>query len=514
MRRFAWYILCVVIAVLSSRIIWGGRWNVACQSRDSRRSIGRIPLVSLVVVLAGCMTMSPQSSTTAWRTIDSPAPLGAAEDYAARRPVPPATSRKKTPRPTADGALTLPKTGESADDEVDLDGPPEIVRAVPDLKKDTSPKIGSGPSLESIPKIEPDEVTVGRPLELTVTAPARKAPGGTVTYRVTLRNTGDRPLEGLAVHCQFDDALVFSGSDRREVVRRIERLPAGESKEMALSLTSDKTGSHCCWFMVTRDDAGTDVEMVSRQVCVEFVTRHVEIDVVGPTQRTEGSRAEFNISLANNSLKTINDTQVVVAYDKALLPREASAEAEKKSGTLVWNLGVLHPLEKVQLQVEFECQMQAHRACVFVDVKGTNLNGEREEACLEIVPVPGTLDLRVSDRDDPLETGRTGVYEATVQNIGLQPARGVALEATIPENVRFVSAAVRVGDKLLSLKYAADGNKVVFDAVDQLAPNARLTYTFEVEALRPGLAEFRASLTSALGSTAVTATEPTSILVP
>jgi hypothetical protein len=224
---------------------------------------------------------------------------------------------------------------------------------------------------------------------------------------------------------QFDDALVFSGSDRREVVQGIERLPAGESKDMALSLTSDKTGSHCCWFMVTREEAGSDVEMVSRQVCVEFVTRHVEIDVVGPTQRTEGSRAEFNITLANNSLKNINDTQVVVAYDKALMPREASAEAEKKSGTLVWNLGVLRPMEKVQLQVEFECQRQAHRACVFVDVKGANLNGEREEACLEIVPVPGTLDLRVGDRDDPLETGRNGVYEATVQNIGLQPARGI-----------------------------------------------------------------------------------------
>jgi uncharacterized repeat protein (TIGR01451 family) len=494
--------------------LFGGRFNVACPSRDSRRSIRRFPLVSLLVLLAGCMTMSPQSSRTAWRTIDSPAPLGAAEDYNVRRPVPPAAAGKKTPRPTSERPLTLPRTGESAVEEVDLDPPPEIVRGIPDLQKDAVPKVGSGPTLESIPKIEPDEVTVGRPLELTVTAPSRKAPGATVTYRVTLRNTGDRPLEGLVVHCQFDDALVFSGSDRREVVRRIERLPPGESKEIALSLASDKTGSHCCWFMVTREDAGRDVEMISRQVCVEFVTRHVEIDVVGPTQRTEGSRAEFNITLSNNSLKTINDAQVVVAYDKALLPREASAEAEKKSGTLVWNLGVLHPMEKVQLQVEFECQMQAHRACVFVDVKGTNLNGEREEACLEIVPVPGTLDLRVSDRDDPLETGRTGVYVATVQNIGLQPARGVALEATISENVKFVSAAVRVGDKLLPLKYAADGNKVVFDPVEKLEPNARLAYTFEVEALRAGPADFRASLTSTLGRTPVTASEPTSIVAP
>ena len=106
------------------------------------------------------------------------------------------------------------------------------------------------------------------------------------------------------------------------------------------------------------------------------------------------------------------------------------------------------------------------------------------------------------------------MYEVTVQNIGLQPTRGVKLEATIPENVRFVSAAVRVAEKLLSVKYAAEGTKVVFEPVDQLEPNTRLVYTFEVEALRPGPAEFRASLTSALGSTAVTATEPTTIVQP
>ncbi|MGE5191738.1 MAG: hypothetical protein ACM3U2_04505, partial [Deltaproteobacteria bacterium] len=386
------------------------------------------------------------------------------------------------------------------------------VRPSPDLSKEFFPRPGHGPAVESIPRIEPKDVTAARPLELTVTAPTRRAPGGTATYRVTLRNAGDRPQEGLVVHCRFDDALIFSGSDRREVVQRIDRLPAGESKELALSLTSDQIGSHCCRFVVTRDDGGNEVELASRQVCVEFVTRHVEIEIVGPAKRTEGSRAEFNITLNSNSVRKINDAQIVVSFDKALVPREASAEAEKKSGGLIWRLGALQPLEKVQLQVEFECRAQAHRACVFVDVKGANLSGEHEEACLEIVPVPGTLDLRVSDRDDPLETGKTGAYDVSVQNIGLQPARRVAVEAALPENVKFQSATVRSGDTTLNLKFAVDGRRVIFDPVEQLQPNARLVYTFEVEALRAGLAEFRASLTSSLGRTAVIVSEPTSIV--
>jgi len=477
-------------------------------------SNGRLKAVWLAILFAGCTNLSSQPRMTGWRSIDSPGLLGTADDYQARRIAPGVVPRKDPVRPRADGSRPLPKTGASIESEPDPDEPPAIVRDEVEVLKAPLDKRESPPSLDSIPRIEPDDVTVGGPLELTVTAPGRKAPGGMATYQLTLRNTSDRPLESLVVRCQFDEALVFPASDRREVVRRIERLAAGESKEMALSLTSEKAGSHCCWFVVSRTEDGSDVEMASRQVCVEFVTRHVEIDMVGPLQRTEGSRAEFNVTLFNNSLKTINDAQALVSFDKALVPREASAEAERKAGTLAWRLGSLHPMERIQLQVEFECRTQAHRACIAVDVKGSNLAAEHEEACLEIIPVPGTLDLRVSDADDPLETGKTGSYEATVQNVGLQTARRIVLAAALPDNVRFQSATVRSGDSVLPVKCEQHGNKLLFDAVEQLEPNARLIYVIEFEALRAGPAEFRASLTSALGGAAVTAAEPTVIVEP
>jgi uncharacterized repeat protein (TIGR01451 family) len=491
-----------------------GHSDVTRKSPDTRCSIGRLPLASLVILLAGCTTFTPPTQMNAWRVPDSPAPLGAADEYRVRRPIPPATVKSDSPTPTAEGALPLPRTGESPEEDIDLDPPPEVVRSSPDLPNGSFPKIGASPTIESIPRIEPEDVTATRPLELTVDAPVRKAPGGTVTYRATLRNTGDRALEALVVHCRFDEALVFAGSDRREVVQRIDRMPAGESRELALSLTSDQIGAHCCQFVVTRKEGDSEIELAFRQVCVEFALRRVEIDIVGPSRRTEGSRAEFNITLSNKSLKNINDAQVAVSFDKALVPREVSAEAERKSGTLVWRLGAIKPLEKVELQVEFECRTQAHRACVFVDVKGANLTGEHEEASVEIVPVPGTLDLRVSDRDDPLEIGKTGVYEVSVQNIGLQAARRVVIKAVLPENVSFQSASVRTGDTKLDLKFAVEERKVVFEPVEQLEPNVRLTYSIEVEALRAGPAEFRASLTNSLGNTPVTASEPTTIVEP
>ncbi len=484
---------------------------MVCLPRDYRGSMHYLPWLGLAVVLAGCTNMSMQPRTTASNLFDSPAPLGAPDDYTARRPVTPSPKTpKRSPKPRKGESLPLPIEEDADTSQSDLDEPPASVRLdiAPKLDKRQSPKIESGPT------IEPDEVTVAEPLELTVAAPARRQLGGVVTYRVTLRNISEHPLERLVVRCQFDRPLVFLGSDQRELLRRVERLSPGESKTLAISLTCDKTGSQCSRFTVSRLERGADLEVASREVCVDFVARHVEIEMLGPAQRTEGSRAEFNITLSNRSQNTIENVQAVISYDKALILKEASAEAEQKNGSLAWRLGALRPGDIIQLQVEFECRIQMHRACVTVDVKGANLPDEHEEGCVEIVPVPGTLDLRISDRDDPLEPGRAGTYDVTVQNIGLQGARGIVLEALVPENVRLRSATVRLDQQPLSLKYAAEANKLIFDRVELLEPNGRLTYSFEVEALRPGPAEFRASLTSTLSSTAVTVIEPTMIAEP
>src|SRR5207237_10054490 len=113
----------------------------------------------------------------------------------------------------------------------------------------------------------------------------------------------------------------------------VASLPPRESSELALSLTGTTAGLHCCRVVVTRRDAEKEIELASRKVCVDFVTRRVEIDVVAPTQRTEGSRAEFNIALSNRSLKTIHDVHAIVSFDKALFPKEASAEAAQSAGS-------------------------------------------------------------------------------------------------------------------------------------------------------------------------------------
>ena len=130
------------------------------------------------------------------------------------------------------------------------------------------------------------------------------------------------------------------------------------------------------------------------------------------------------------------------------------------------------------------------------------------------MPVPGTLDLQIRDREDPLEAGQTGMFDVTVQNIGLQSARRVVIEAATSENLKVRTAKVRIGGHDVALNFTTAGTKLVFEPVEVLEPSMRLVYTFEVEAVRPGPAEFRASLSSSLSGTQVTTMEPITIVEP
>jgi uncharacterized repeat protein (TIGR01451 family) len=453
----------------------------------SKCSTGRWHGAWMLVLFAGCMSLStPQYS--AWQMPASPGPLGAQTGRETLRPQSGGAGTRvesRAPSSGRDSGLSSPSGGEVR--------PPAT-------------------ALPILPKIIPEDVTVPARLELNVAAPSRRSIGGNATYRVTVKNAGAQMIEKVSLRCVFDDALIFVGSDRNEVERRIGELAAGESKEVALSLTSNDFGSHCCRFRASTDD-GT-VTSDEKQVCVEFVPRVLDVSLIGPTQRTEGSRAELTLSLVNRSIRALRGLRVHMTYDAALAAREATEGVEHEAGSLTWKIDELLPMEGVHFQVEFDCRTTAHRACVFAEVTGRDLADETAEACLEIVRVPGTLDLRISDTQDPLEIGSAGEYRITVRNIGLQPAEKVQLELFPPEGIKILSASVKEGENPLPLRLQSEGRKWTFDAVGQLGPNVELVYLVRVEGTRAGLAEMRASLTSSLTQIAVGTAEPTLVVEP
>jgi hypothetical protein len=351
----------------------------------------------------------------------------------------------------------------------------------------------------------------GEALSIDVAAPESRHVGSPAALRVSIQNRGEQAMEELAVRCQFDEALRFPGAMTHDVTALVGRLEAHETRELALTLVAEESGSHCCRFVLTGSQAGQTLRRELQPVCIEYVDDALEFDVVGPLRRTVGSRAELTLRVTNHGEAPLAEARLSLTYDKALVLREATQGGTPAQHAMSWNLGPVASRESLQVQVEFDCKMAARRACIAADVAAEGSPSRHAEACIEITEVSGGLDLRISDLEDPVAEGSRFNYAITVQNLALLPARDVGLEVRLPEALRFVSSSALLEGRAVELPCEVQDQKLVFPPLERLAPDARLVLDLRVEALKSGVVEVTATARSAQRKTPATASEPTII---
>jgi hypothetical protein len=324
---------------------------------------------------------------------------------------------------------------------------------------------------------------------------------------LTVTNRGQEPAGEVVIACEFDEPLVFPGSADKRVTQQLGSLGPGESRQVALTLTSRLPGAHCGRFTVT----AAGVEAVWKSVCVEYVPRQLQLTVVGPTRRTVGSRAEFNIKLVNVTAQELKGVTATATFDRVLVPREITTGGELSDNRVRWNVGTLQPGEGVQLQIEFETQSPSAQACVQFETAGQTLPEEQLERCLQIFAAKGPLDVQVADTHDPLKVGTETEYVITVRNGGLRPADDVAVTAQMPNLLRITSAEVRLNGQPLKVDFQIDGQELRFRPANSLAANSELQYHIRAKGLQPGDAELRVTVSSQALTEPIEVAEPTTV---
>jgi len=352
-------------------------------------------------------------------------------------------------------------------------------------KPETTPQRPSGPMMTP--------PTQAGPLEMTVDVTAKRQLGSGATFYLIVKNTSQQSVRNVILECEFDSTLLFPGRREKKIGQRLGTLQPGESKEINLTLYSDSLGNHCCRFRAISDGE----ELVWKSVCVEYVKKQLELSVIGPSARTIGSRAEYIIKLSNVADVDLQNVKVVVAYDASLIPREASIGSERETGQLKWMLDTIRVGEGVQLQVEFDCEVAAEYSCMRVNVTSPELPEEQASACLKVTPAQGVLDVQVRDTKDPIARGEETTYEVSIENRGLQPARGIQLRAKIPRMFRVVSVEAHQGNQKLNLRPEVNQNTLVVSPVQELPADAFLRYTIQVKAIGSGDGEFDVTITGA-----------------
>ena len=345
------------------------------------------------------------------------------------------------------------------------------------------------------------------PLNLVVKAPRQRPVSGTVTFDIVVRNDSADPMANVLVNAEFEDALVFPGREEKQVKKNLGQLAPGQSREMRLTLSSNRLGQHECRFTVSADE----IDPIEQTTKVEFIDPKLLVRLIGPARRTVGSRAEFTVKVANTSDQPIDDLQVTLHHDAALTPHVATGGFQKEANALRWSLGRLEAGAGVQVQAEFDCKQLSEQSCITAEARSEQLSAVAVEDCVTVVAVPGLLDLRVSDVTDPVQVGDEAEYEITVQNLGLRAVSEVQLDVQSSEHLKPGTHDAKLDDRAVTLTPSDHNGTLRLVLPGSLAPDATLKITLRAKVLRPGDAEVRVVATLGTDPAAVEATEFTSI---
>ena len=112
--------------------------------------------------------------------------------------------------------------------------------------------------------------------------------------------------------------------------------------------------------------------------------------------------------------------------------------------------------------------------------------------------------MTVEDHDDPVAVGGRTAYRIRVTNTGSLPGDRVQVTATIPVQMRTLTAYGPTA-------YRVDGRRITFAPLAALMPGQMATYIVEVAALKTGEARFRAELTTGTMRTPLVQEESTNV---
>lgn len=323
---------------------------------------------------------------------------------------------------------------------------------------------------------------VTQPLvQLDVTAPAQVLIGEELTFHLRLTNRGTGAALGLVIEDQLPAQLEHAAGSQIEY--EVGDLAPGASREIDLTVRAVRPGpltNH----VVAR--SGEQVLAESR-AAVEILAPALEVAVEGPKRRYLERQAVYTLSISNPGTAPAHDVELVTHLPAGFQFVEADqfGHYDPQTRTVHWRLEQLPPREIGTVTLTaLPLEAGEHRLRV-----ETSADDGLESATEQTIIVEGVAAIlfEVVDVDDPVEVGGEATYEIRVTNQGTKTASNLQIAALLSDDLRPLAAAGPT-------RHILDGQRVLFDALDRLAPKEEITFRVRAQALRAGDARIRVQL--------------------
>jgi uncharacterized repeat protein (TIGR01451 family) len=282
-------------------------------------------------------------------------------------------------------------------------------------------------------------------LRLEKTGPEKALLYDSLNFRLTVTNIGTADLVNVRLTDKLPAGLEPSGGkDRLNWI--IGTLPPGQSKSVDYQVIAKAMGRLCNTAIATAEGGLRD----EKQSCVAVTEAKLGMTMHGPARRYLNVNATYEITLNNAGTGPLEN----VSIDNPLPPQTefvAASEGGQAAGNQVrWVFGTLEPGASRTVELTLRALSPGH-ICNRATAQAERGLTRQAEVCTDFAGV-AALELTVQDSEDPVEVGKTTMYNITVHNPGSTPATNVRIAATVPSQMavlRATPADYRVQDRMI-----------------------------------------------------------------
>jgi uncharacterized repeat protein (TIGR01451 family) len=331
-----------------------------------------------------------------------------------------------------------------------------------------------------------NRVQVESSLTLSIKTPNPVPVGFPVAFEVAITNRGREPATGLVLHCKLPAGLQHPAG--KVIEADIADIGPGQTKKRNVNVKALSAGKQTIEMRVTTQN-GQEATGTSAVQVNKAAPGGVSIRQAPNVKVYLDKEADLKLQVTNMLTQDLQNVAVMDVLPDGVEFISASDQGlfRSDSRTAHWLINNLAPGQTQSLTVRVKARASGH----FDNEAIARTESQQEIQSTSKIQVQAISDLSltVTESDNPLELGKSTVYEIRIFNKGSATATGVQVRATLPAGM--MPAQVRGPSA-----YRWEGKQVVFDALPKLAAQGQAVFYVSALAQGAGDQRFVAQLTS------------------
>ncbi len=297
--------------------------------------------------------------------------------------------------------------------------------------------------------------------------------GDNVIFHIKLSNPGS----GVATNVVLSEEVPagLQHTDGRQLEYQIGTMRPGETRLLELTLKADQPGM-VDNVIVAKAEGNLQVE---DHCSVEIIAPSLQVGIEGPRRRYLERKATFHIQVANPGTAPAHKLELIAQLPHGLkfVSTNNAGHYNAQNHSVRWSLEEL-PAKEMGIVELTTLPLEIGNQRIHAETKADMGLSDVADHDVTVEGLAAIL-FTVSDKVDPIEVGGQTTYDIRVVNQGSKVGTNVRLAALIPPGMTPINGE---GPTRVSI----DGQRVMFEAIPRLAPQADANFKIHVKGNTPG----------------------------